>query len=387
MSRSLLFPGNGIAFRSAALFFCVSLIAAQTPPSSAPSDKELCKRNLLLIHDAIQAYRLAHKELPDTLAELFPAYLSERKVLFCPVARKRALTSVAVTNRRDVSDAGTSYFYEFSPAPSPEIPGRTQRDWKRAQMGMLGSVVPIARCLLHDHPINLSFGGEIYESERLDWEYKFTNLVEYARLQENYLLSPVHASRVVQISPRDPAAAPEQIDLSDFYNGSLAKSWLNGKATLNFATFTTGLHEVLGVRFDVRGVIQLSSPALGRLGEDFPERVTIPLNRFCHQLHFLLGSSLADKSAAEAGRFDIHFVDGETVQFPFRLRTEPHSNAVQNLSRLASATSAWRAQPPGTAELFKLAWTNERPTAKVRAIDCLSSINTDVFLVALTVTP
>jgi len=392
MSRSLHFRfySMGLLFGLAATLFSLLFTTAGDPNTSGGGlpDKELCRRNLLLIHDAIQAYRIAHKDLPDTLSELFPAHLSDRKILFCPAARKRALTSAALTGRHDVTDPGTSYFYEFSPAPSAEVPGRTQRDWKRAQMGILGSVVPIARCLLHDRPLNLSFGGEIYESQKLEWEFKFTNLVEYARLQENYLLTPVHPLRVVQIPPRDAAAAPEQVDLSELYNGSLAKPWLNGKPTLSFASLPIGLHDLLGIRFDLRGLVQLSSPALGRLGEDFPERVTIPLRRSCHQLHFLVGTSFAEKSPAAAGRFDIRFADGEIVEFPFRIPGDSQIHSDEDPSQPVTATLAWRAQRPSLAELFKVAWTNARPVVEIRAIDCVGTGNEiDFFLVALAITP
>ena len=51
----------------------------------------------------------------------------------------------------------------------------TTRDWKKQQMGLVGSEVPIVRCLLHEPVLNLSFGGKIYESP-LFWEKNFLDV-------------------------------------------------------------------------------------------------------------------------------------------------------------------------------------------------------------------
>jgi hypothetical protein len=56
-------------------------------------------------------------------------------------------------------------------------PLRTNREWKRKQMGLVGSDVPIVRCLLHKPVLNLSFGGKIYESP-LFWEQNFLDVVK-----------------------------------------------------------------------------------------------------------------------------------------------------------------------------------------------------------------
>lgn len=53
----------------------------------------------------------------------------------------------------------------------------TTRQWKRQQMGVVGSEVPIVRCLLHDPVLNLSFGGRIYDSGTL-WESNFLDVVK-----------------------------------------------------------------------------------------------------------------------------------------------------------------------------------------------------------------
>ena len=53
----------------------------------------------------------------------------------------------------------------------------TMRQWKQQQMTLVGSEVPLIRCLLHDPALNLSFGGKVYESQ-VYWELNFTNVAK-----------------------------------------------------------------------------------------------------------------------------------------------------------------------------------------------------------------
>jgi hypothetical protein len=75
-----------------------------------------------------------------------------------------------------------SYLFEFAPVQIPGVikgafqgPMMTMREWKRQQMGVVGSDVPIVRCLLHKPVLNLSFGGKIYESP-LFWEENYLDV-------------------------------------------------------------------------------------------------------------------------------------------------------------------------------------------------------------------
>jgi hypothetical protein len=372
-----------------AIGLLLSFIAASGFCAEADSsaDKAPCKHNLRLIHDAIQAYRVAHKDLPPSLSELYPSYIADPDILYCPEARKRGLTSIAVTGRRGFSDPKTSYFYEFNNVPLESLPGKTNRDWKRAQMGQLGSVVPIVRCLVHERPLNLSFGGDIYESA-LDWEYKFTNVVEYAHLMEEYLLTPAAPVRVVDILPRDSAAGPSQLDLSDYYNASLSKPWVTREPTHHLARFPAGVHEFDGIRFDARGIIQLSSRALVTQGERFPDRVEIPVNSSCREMHFLLGSSLTAKDGTQAGRLAILFGDGQGAEVPLRVGT--HLRATWQSSEKESGPTAasigWRAPAPEAAQLFHVTWPNPRPAVEIRSVNCISAMSDpDFFVVAVSI--
>jgi hypothetical protein len=147
-------------------------------PSTDKSEASACKTNLDKINSAIQAYRKDNNDAPNWLSELVPKYLTDTNLLICPVTTRTGLQSAfGVLDPRIYS----SYLYEFSPMDIPEVvkgawpgPKMTMRDWKRQQMKLAGSEVPLVRCLLHEPALNLSIGGKVYESPVL-WELSFTN--------------------------------------------------------------------------------------------------------------------------------------------------------------------------------------------------------------------
>ena len=147
-------------------------------PSTDRAEASVCKTNLEKIHAAIEAYRRENNDAPNWLFELVPKYLTDTNVLICPVTSRTGLQSAfGVLDPRIYS----SYLFEFTPMDIPAVvkgawpgPKMTMRDWKRQQMKLAGSEVPLVRCLLHEPALNLSVGGKVYESPLL-WELNFTN--------------------------------------------------------------------------------------------------------------------------------------------------------------------------------------------------------------------
>jgi hypothetical protein len=154
--------------------------ANEYKPSTSAPDCAACKKNLEMIGAAIQAYRKENKDIPNWLSDLVPKYLADTNLLICPVTIQTGrLSAFGVLDPK----VRSSYLYEFTPTPIPAVvkgawpgPMMTMREWKRQQMGLVGSDVPIVRCLLHDPALNLSFGGKIYESPVL-WEESFADVV------------------------------------------------------------------------------------------------------------------------------------------------------------------------------------------------------------------
>ena len=155
--------------------------ANEYKPSDSKEDGEGCKKNLEKIAAAILAYRKDHQEVPNWLSDLTPKYLPDPNVFICPVTKKTERLSAFGALDPKIR---CSYLYEFPPTPitatiKKAFPGPmlTTREWKKQQMGLVGSEVPIVRCLLHKPVLNLSFGGKIYESP-LFWENNFLDVAK-----------------------------------------------------------------------------------------------------------------------------------------------------------------------------------------------------------------
>ena len=112
-----------------------SALVCTSTAIGADADTDACRSNLLIIYDAIQAYRQAHQDLPDRLSDLVQDYyLSDLSVLICPAARAQGITSyhVAKWTEAEMFDRGTTYLYEFGTNLIPNIirggSGRTMRE-------------------------------------------------------------------------------------------------------------------------------------------------------------------------------------------------------------------------------------------------------------------
>jgi hypothetical protein len=150
-------------------------------PSTDKDESEACKKNLEKINAAIEGYKKDHHDVPNWLSELVPNYLTDTNALICPVTTRTGQASpYGVLDPKIHS----SYLYEFTPTPIPPVvkgawpgPKMTMREWKRQQMQLVNSEVPLVRCLLHDPTLNLSMGGKVYESP-VFWELNFTNVAK-----------------------------------------------------------------------------------------------------------------------------------------------------------------------------------------------------------------
>jgi hypothetical protein len=185
-------------------------LAPVVPPPSPPAAKksnraveenQACVKNLKLIFSAIQAFQADHQDLPNWLSDLVPQYLDDANVLICPACRRTGQTEAPPLADPKLP---SSYLFEFSPVPlgsaATNAPNRTRREWKRRQMGLVGSQVPMVRCRHHKPLLNLSFEGKIYESPA-SWELLFTNRVSVADLTP---------ARIFAGEPRRTAKAPKK---------------------------------------------------------------------------------------------------------------------------------------------------------------------------------
>jgi hypothetical protein len=390
-----------MALGPVALCFLTLTLSAQTnapdDASLAAQDKDGCIRNLKVIYDAIQLYQMDHKELPNWLSDLVPQYL-DANTLICPACKRTGeIESSALADPK----LPCSYLYEFCPMPlgkndAPGDPTKTRRDWKRRQMGLVGSVVPIVRCRHHGSVLNLAFDGKVYESGP-SWEDLLANRFDITQLESARIFPAAPGAGVVADTaalpglypPRDPNASPRLINLDKYYNAPFTESW-NGKSSNNLASLPTGVEKLAGVEYDVRGLVQLGCRS--RPLRRFPSRVEgIQIHQKCTRLCFLhsivfggtnddgvLVGSYIVHFATNAMQLQIPIIYGRDARNWHRLRDEPPGPALK---------IAWT----GTNEtshglrLFTTIWTNVAPDVKIDSVDFVSAMGGAApFLIAIT---
>jgi hypothetical protein len=382
-------------------------VQAQTEPAPedlkfAADEKEGCIRNLKIIFDAIQSYRVEHKDIPNWLSDLVPQYISDANVLTCPVCKRTGEIESGVLADPKIP---CSYLYEFCPVPlgkgdAPDNPAKTRREWKQRQMGLVGSIVPIVRCRHHGVTLNLAFDGRIYESPPL-WEEMLTNLLDVAELKAARIFAADPNAGAADKStaaagtypPRDPQAKPGLIDLTAYYNAALTESW-HGNAGNDLSSLPSGVQNFAGVDYDVRGIVQLGSKDLA--AARFPARVDgIKVHQKCARLHFLhsAGYGNLNNEGEQIGSYIVHFATNRmTLEIPII-----YGRDVRNWHRMAGEQPstdlnlAWRGTNAVSADshnfirLFTTTWVNVVPGVDIESIDFVSSMGKAApFLIAIT---
>lgn len=378
------------AGRLAVLLAAALLIVPSTPLLAADKERDDCARNLQTIWNALQKHRAQQKSLPSHLSQLLPEHLSSPNALICPVTRR-----TGEINNRGFSDpaVSSSYIYEFSSHIAPgmgENSAMTLRDWRQLQMGQVGSVVPIVRCLHHGRVLNMSFDGKLYESAG-EWEADLANLVEPESLspsnvlqQVEHFLTGVRASRITTV------------DLSKFYNARLDQSLHESNPQgPSFAGFPAGRNRFGDVPFEVGGVIQLLGQSLkAALPNRYSTNVTgIPVNRHAAALYFLGGAGWNVQTKDRIGHFKVHYEDGESVEIPIIYGVhfsdwwnEPPPGSTE--LKLAWLGRIGRAEPnrDQTGRVYQFRWPNPRTLVPIKSIDFVSQMaNPAPFLLGLSV--
>ncbi|MDB6019731.1 MAG: hypothetical protein JWR19_4220 [Pedosphaera sp.] len=379
--------------------------AAPQNPNLASDERDACISNLKVIYDAIQAYQMDNKAVPNWLSDLVPQYLSDANVLICPSCRRTGHLESAELSDPKLS---SSYIYEFSPAPlgnlAPNSPTRTRREWRRRQMGLVGSVVPIVRCRHHKMVLNLSFDGKIYESP-IAWEETIANRINVDDLSPAKLFADGSAPSTSATSPakpidttphypaRDPKTKAALLNLGKYYNALLTEPW-QGTPGDDLAALPTGRQKLGGVEFDVRGVVQLGSKSLP--GTNFPPIIrSIRVHQKCQRLYFLhaAGFGSAADEGKKIGTYVIHYTTNQMrLDIPLYYGKELrdwHQPPAEPPAK--DLTVAWTGEnaagkPLGRPiRLFMTTWVNLVPEFEIERIDFSSTMAGPApFLVAIT---
>ena len=366
----------------------------------AAEEKEGCINNLRVIYDAIQAYQFDHKDVPRWLSDLVPDYLSDANVLICPVSRRTGKMEEPPLADPKIA---CSYLFEFSPVPVPGFPNHTRREWKRRQMGLVGSVVPIVRCRLHQQFLNLGFNGKIYESGA-QWELGFTNRVNMSDLTPTSIFGGEPARDEVSAPPPIPSSVREfprpskddlsqWVDLSSYCTSLLTESWQGGSGE-DLASLPKGLQTFGGIQFYLCGVVQLRGAAPGLA--KFPLSIRgIPVRRRCRRLYFLhaaISGSNADEGE-QIGTYILHPLNQATLEIPLiygrSVRNwhpglnEPRADKTLKVVWTGENTATKQTGTP--VRLFMTAW-NLAPGVDIESLDFVSSQRDAApFLLAITI--
>lgn len=364
-------------------------------------EKNDCARNLKLIYAAIQAYKVDHRDLPNWLSDLVPQYLTDTSLLICPTCKRTGETETSALADPKVP---SSYTYQFSPVPLAKNPDWTWREWKRRQMGLIGSAVPLLRCQHHGAALNVSFDGRVYESDG-PWESLLTNQVNLAdlapeRIFANDAIRSVEAGGTVidlmpsSFPPRDSQAKPNLIDLTSYYNVHLTDSWISGTNN-TLASLPVGTQTFADVMFDVRGVLQLAGKKDST--KHFPTQIkAIRVQQKCARLHFLQASAfgnLENNDGREVGLYVAHLADKKELNIPIVYGRDLSDwfSKKRELPQETELTVAWVGDNPVSdrlgrrLRLFASTWVNPSPEVEIDNIDFISHADGAApFLLAIT---
>jgi tetratricopeptide (TPR) repeat protein len=186
---------------------------------------------------------------------------------------------------------------------------------------------------------------------------------------------------------RQDCAAPTQIDLSAFYNFSFSDD-LHGIKGNNLLPLPTGCATLAGVKFDLRGIVQVANQGL--LEKTCPMRCDgILIDQKCHALHFLQGAAWggAVEWGTTIGRYVAHFADGSEQIIPIRFGQDV-LDWWQTAGAGAAPTEAevvWSSQNKVSGiSLFERTWRNPFPELRITTIDFVSAMTPAApFLIAI----
>jgi hypothetical protein len=206
--------------------------------------------------------------------------------------------------------------------------------------------------------------------------------------------APKTDARPVSVPERSPETPPTALDLTPHYNGRLTESWQAGGMPGNhLGNLPRGVQEFAGVKFDVRGVVQLSGRAAAeQLSVRFPKSVPgIVVNRKAARIHFLHACGWPSEPGTVVGHYVVEFANSERREAPIIYGQDVRDWWSQPGEAAGSAREAWSgpnlANPNGPPKkLYLTTWENPLPDVEIKALEFRSAMsNSAPFLVAVTI--
>ena len=150
----------------------IPLLEARTDPRFVVErHKEVDRQHMRQLHKGIFEYKKIHGHFPERLSQLVPDFVSA-DVLESPRNDTDGQNS-NLANHPDPNNKKPGYGFEFSNVVFRD--GRTFAEIKEVQRAEWGDAVPILRAFGYEKIINMSYGGDLYETE-LNWEWDSATL-------------------------------------------------------------------------------------------------------------------------------------------------------------------------------------------------------------------
>jgi hypothetical protein len=194
------------------------------------------------------------------------------------------------------------------------------------------------------------------------------------------------------IDPRDPEAERQLIDLSEFYNASLQTDWHRQNPGNDLARLPRGIQELGGVRFDIRGVVQVAGTEIP--ATRFPRQITgMRVELTCQRLHFLHASGWRAVEGTQIGQYVLHYDDGETAVIPlvYGQNTSDWWFYPNDPPNVSDAEVVWQGVNQASLSsnealrLYKFTWENPRPEHGITQLDLFSTMASSApYLIAVT---
>jgi len=198
----------------------------------------------------------------------------------------------------------------------------------------------------------------------------------------------------VAIPPRPADATPEMVDLTDYYHAALKETWHPGGEGNDLTDLPAGVQELQGVRFDVRGVVQLNGGGMIDMnGKPYPRRVQgIKIGRTCARFHFLHSAGWSVDDGTVVGRYIIRYADGSSQTMPIIYGEDLRDWWVgsDKVIQLKNGQVAWQGQTSNgnAVRVYERTWENPSPDREVAGIEFSSTMTRCApFLLAITTEP
>jgi class 3 adenylate cyclase/outer membrane lipoprotein-sorting protein/tRNA A-37 threonylcarbamoyl transferase component Bud32 len=189
------------------------------------------------------------------------------------------------------------------------------------------------------------------------------------------------------------------LDLSAYYNADLTSAWSGAGGGLegnNLSTLPRGWQTFGGVRYDVRGIVQVSSRSLRLATAAYPDMIKgIKVKRRCARLYFLQASSFAGETTEKRiGSYSVHYTNGEQRELPIVYGKTVRDWWDWEPQIPPESTVAWTGTNQASLRngkgirLFQTAWENPLPEIEIESLDFVSSMATAApFVVSISTEP